>query len=181
MLNVANNAAAGQLWDLGLRRYSPSVELNAGQIAPLAGQTELIVWGRVPLMLLRHCPLRSARGMKGRHADCGHCDGCGPGDGLDGRALIDRKGVAFPLRRMAQPGGCVIQVLNSAPLMPLRRLARLPKASGWRLLLSPGEPVEAIVRIYRAALDGEDFKRLPEWSAIEAMNTTTGHYFRGVE
>ena len=32
-----------------------------------------------------------------------------------------------------------------------------------------------------AALDGGDFKALPEWKALETMNTTTGHYFRGVE
>ena len=75
----------------------------------------------------------------------------------------------------------MVEVLNSAPLMPLRRLDRLPETAAWRLLLGPGEPTEAIVRVYRAALDGADFKALPEWAAIDAMNTTTGHYFRGVE
>ena len=65
--------------------------------------------------------------------------------------------------------------------MPLRRLNRLPKASGWRLLLAPVEPTEAVVHVYRAALDGEDFKALHEWETIERMDTTTGHYFRGVE
>ena len=47
----------------------------------------------------------------------------------------------------------------------------------------PGEdePVEAVVKVYRAALDGRDFKSLPEWGIIETMNTTTGHYFRGVD
>ena len=151
------------------------------QIARLGGARHLIVWGRLALMHLRHCPLRAARGEKGPHAACRRCDECGSGDRLDGRVLVDRKGVAFPLRRVAQPGGCVVQVLNSAPLMPLRKLDRLPKASGWRLLLAEDEPVEAIVRVYRAALDGEDFKALDEWKIIETMNTTTGHYFRGVE
>ncbi len=181
MLNIANNAAAAQLAEWGIGAYTPSVELNAGQIAALDGETDLILWGRVPLMHLRHCPLRAAEGMKGPHADCRRCDGCAPGERLDGKALVDRRGIAFPLRRLAQPGGCVIQVLNSAPLMPLRRLGRMPRTSGWRLLLGPGEPTEAIVRIYRAALDGADFKALTEWAVIDAMNTTTGHYFRGVE
>ena len=72
-------------------------------------------------------------------------------------------------------------MLNSAQLMPLRRLDRLPATSGWRLLLDGDAPVEAVVRVYRAALDGEDFRRMDEWSAIERLNTTTGHYFRGVE
>ena len=181
MLNIANNAAAEQLREWGFDAYTPSVELNAGQIARLDGGTDLILWGRIPLMHLRHCPLRAAEGMKGPHAACRHCDGCAPEARLDGRTLVDRKGAAFPLARLAQPGGCVVEVLNSAPLMPLCRLDRLPETAAWRLLLGPGEPTEAIVRVYRAALDGADFKALPEWAAIDAMNTTTGHYFRGVE
>ena len=186
MLNVGNNASVRQLEDWGLSAYTPSVELNAGQIGELGGRTNLVVWGRLPLMHLRHCPLRAAEGMKGRHADCRHCDGCEDAAKLNGKALIDRKGVAFPLRRIAEPasggaGGCVVQVLNSAQLMPLRRLDRLPATSGWRLLLDGDAPVEAVVRVYRAALDGEDFRRMDEWSAIERLNTTTGHYFRGVE
>ena len=95
--------------------------------------------------------------------------------------MVDRRGAAFPLRRIAMPGGCVVQVLNSVPLMPLKKLNRLPKAEGWRLLLSAGEPVADIVKVYRAALDGDDFRALPQWQALETMNTTAGHYFRGVE
>ncbi|MBR1821754.1 MAG: DUF3656 domain-containing protein, partial [Clostridia bacterium] len=182
LLNVGNNAAAAQLRDWGMAMYTPSVELNAGQIGRLGGRTNLIMWGRLPLMHLRHCPLRAAEGMEGRHADCRHCDGREPAARLEGRALVDRKGVAFPLKRLAEDGsGCVVQLLNSAPLMPLRKAAKLPNTSGWRLLMNPDEPTEAVVRVYRAALDGRDFRALPEWKAIDAMNTTTGHYFRGVE
>jgi len=181
LLNIGNNAAAGQLLEWGLEAYTPSVELNAGQIALLGGKTNLIVWGRLPLMHLRHCPLRAAEGMRGRHADCRHCDGCAPGARLDGRMMIDRKGAGFPLRRVAMPGGCVVQVLNSVPLMPLKKLERLPMTSGWRLLLDAGEPTEAIVKVYRAALDGVDFRALKEWQTIDGMQTTAGHFFRGVE
>ena len=181
LLNVGNDLSVAQLSEWGLDGYAPSVELTAGQVAALGGKKHLVVWGRLPLMHLRHCPLRAAKGMKGPHADCRHCDACPPGDRLDGRALVDRKGAAFPLRRLAMPGGCVVQALNSAALMPLRHMNRLPEARSWRLLLDDGDPVEAVVRVYRAALDGEDFKALPEWSVLDGMNTTTGHYFRGVE
>ena len=181
LLNVGNDLSVAQLSEWGLDGYAPSVELTAGQVAALGGKKHLVVWGRLPLMHLRHCPLRAAKGMKGPHADCRHCDACLPGDRLDGRALVDRKGAAFPLRRLAMPGGCVVQALNSAALMPLRHMNRLPEARSWRLLLDDGDPVEAVVRVYRAALDGEDFKALPEWSVLDGMNTTTGHYFRGVE
>ena len=182
MLNIGNNASVAQLMDWGLDGYTPSVELNAGQVKLLVAPDDLILWGRIPLMHLRHCPLRAARGMNGKHVDCRHCDGCKLADRLDGKTLMDRKGVAFPLRRIAEPGcGCVVQVLNSAPIMPLRKLDRLPGVKRWRLLLNPDEPTEAIVKVYRAALNGEDFKALPEWETIDEMSTTTGHWFRGVE
>ena len=179
MLNVGNDLTVATLHDWGAEAFTPSVELTAAQINQLGGRKQLVMWGRIPLMRLRHCPLRAAANMKGRHADCRHCDISS--DKLEGRELIDRRGAAFPLHRVAMAGGCVIQVLNSVPLMPLKRLDRLPKASGWRLLLRGGEPVEAIIRVYRAALDGVDFKALPEWQILENMDTTTGHFFRGVE
>ena len=181
MLNVGNDQTVQQLSDWGMEAVTPSVELTAAQTGMIHGNTNLILWGRIPLMHLRHCPLRATRGMKGLHADCRHCDACKPEDRLNGRTLVDRRGAAFPLNRLAMPGGCVIQVLNSVPLMPLKRLDKLPKADGWRLLLRRDEPVEAVVKVYRAALDGRDFKSRPEWEIIETMNTTTGHYFRGVD
>ena len=181
LLNVGNDLAVDQLGDWGVDDYTPSVELTAVQAGALNGHKHLVMWGRIPLMHLRHCPLRAVEGMKGKHAACRHCDGCKPSERLDGREMVDRKGAAFPLKRLAMPGGCVIQVLNSVPLMPLKKLNKLPKAASWRLLLNPGEPVADLVKVYRAALDGEDFKALPQWQTIEPMNTTAGHYFRGVE
>lgn len=181
LMNVGNDLTVAQLSDWGVRAYTPSVELTAVQARALGGRRQMVMWGRIPLMHLRHCPLRAARGMKGRHADCRHCDACAAGDRLDGQTLVDRKGAAFPLRRIAMPGGCVVQVLNSAALMPLRHLGRLPKGEGWRLLLDDGDDVEAVVKVYRAAIDSADFRRMPEWAILDAMSTTTGHYFRGVE
>lgn len=179
MLNAGNDLTVATLRDWGAENVTPSVELTAAQINRIHGKKQLVMWGRIPLMRLRHCPLRATSNMKGKHADCRHCDTSN--DKLEGRELIDRKGAAFPLHRVAMAGGCVIQVLNSVPLMPLKRLDKLPKVSGWRLLLRRGEPIEAIIKVYRAALDGKDFKALPEWQTIENMDTTTGHFFRGVE
>jgi len=181
LLNIGNDLAVDQLGEWGVEAYTPSVELTAAQTGALHGRKLPVMWGRIPLMHLRHCPLRSAEGMKGKHADCRHCDGCRPSDRLDGRTMVDRRSAAFPLRRVAMPGGCVVQLLNSVPLMPLKKRDRLPDAEGWRLLLSKGEPTAAIVKVYRAALDGEDFRALPQWQTLETMNTTAGHYFRGVE
>ena len=133
MLNAANDLTVQQLQDWGVGMVTPSVELTAAQMARMGGRLSPVMWGRLPLMHLRHCPLRAAEGMKGLHVDCRHCDSCPSRDRLEGQRLIDRKGAEFPLHRIAMPGGCVVQVLNSVPLMPLKKLDKLPRVSVWRL------------------------------------------------
>ena len=180
-LNVANDLAVVQLADWGVRRYTPSVELNRVQIEALGGVRELVVYGRVPLMQLRHCPLRAALGLKGKHRDCRRCNGCAPGERIGTKALTDRLGARFPLRRIASDEGCVVQLLNSATLMLLRKRASLPAASAWRMLLGEDDPVETAIRLHRIARDGGDPRADADWRKLDSMNTTTGHYFRGVE
>jgi hypothetical protein len=73
--------------------------------------------------------------------------------------------------------------MNSVPLCVIKRGGKLPAAKGWRVILtdeSMGQ-AEAIVRIHRMALDGENVREARQWEMIENMQTTTGHYFRGVE
>ena len=180
-LNIANDLAVAQLADWGVRRYTPSVELNRAQIAALGGDRELIVYGRLELMQLRHCPLRAANGLRGLHRDCRRCDGCAPEDQINMKTLTDRTGARFPLRRTATDAGCVVRLMNSATLMLLRKHASLPAASGWRLLLDRDDPVEAVVRLHRAALNGGDPRMDADWPLLDKMNTTNGHYFRGAE
>ena len=76
MLNSANTLNLAQLKDWGMDTYTPSIELNKGQIEALGGRRQLVVYGAIPLMQLRHCPLRASQGLKGRHRDCRRCDGC---------------------------------------------------------------------------------------------------------
>lgn len=181
LLNIANNFSVHQLRQWGLALYTPSVELNRAQIQALDGRRSLIVYGALPLMQLRHCPLRAAQNLRGLHRDCRRCDACPKEERIGGKALTDRTGAAFPLRRIASDEGCVVQVLNSAKLMLLRRAAALPAAACWRLLLDEGDPVEAVVRMHRAAIEGGDPRADADWPLLDQMNTTTGHYFRGAE
>lgn len=180
-LNIANALSAEQLRHWNMARYTPSIELNCAQVRALGGRQTLIVYGAIPLMQLRHCPLRAVHGLKGRHADCRRCDRCGEEEKLNTKFLTDRTGVSFPLRRIASDDGCVIQLLNGAKLMLLRKIKSLPKCEGWRLLLDESDPVEAVVALHRAAIEGEDVRLLPQWTCLNEINTTTGHYFRGVE
>lgn len=180
-LNLANAYALEQLRQWGCESYTPSVELTAAQIDALDGSRELIVHGRLPLMFLRHCPYRAVHDLKGKHADCHRCDKCAFADSINARALTDRTGVDFPLRRTATDDGCIVRVMNSVPLMLLKRIRRLPKADGWRLLIDAPEELESALTLYRLAAQGDDFRSSDLWPELERMNTTTGHYFRGAE
>ena len=186
LLNAANSFAVSQLREWGCAGYTPSVELNGAQIAAMDSEEsrcprELIVHGRIPLMRLRHCPLRAARGIPGKHAGCHRCDGCAPAERVDAKSLTDRTGASFPLRRLATPDGCVIRLLNSVPLMTLRKIRRLPRAESWRVLADGAGDTEAAIRLYLLAARGGDVRQSPDWPALSEMPSTTGHYFRGVE
>lgn len=173
-MNIANNITVSAL---GMDWITPSVELTARQADALGGRKDIIVYGCLPLMQLRHCPRRAAEDIPGKHRDCRMCDM--PGS-KPLKPLIDRTGAEFPLRRIAFESGCVLQLLNSVPLMLLRRLDRLPQAGAWRILVTYKDAAAA-ARLHRAALDGRDLRALPEWAALDAMKSTTGHYFRGVD
>ena len=83
-------------------------------------------------------------------------DACAPSERLDGRALTDRTGAEFPLRRRASDDGCVVELMNSVPLNTLRRIRRLPKADAWRLLIDDADEPKILLPLYRAAARGED-------------------------
>ncbi len=99
-LNVTNSDAIAAYREMGIQALCVSFELSAPKTRDLRSELSLgmIVAGRLPLMQLRSCPARSAKG-------CGTCDG---------RPVVtDRKGAAFPLmcreRRYST-------LLNSVPL-----------------------------------------------------------------
>ena len=73
-----------------------------------------VVYGRTRLMLLHHCPARTALGLKKGHAGCRMCDEGHP-DALKGQVLEDRKGYRFPLLRQRLPEGCLVQLMNAFP------------------------------------------------------------------
>ena len=47
--------------------------------------------------------------------------------------------------------------------------------------LDGSDPVEAVVRLHRTAIEGNDPRSHELWPILNEMNTTTGHYFRGAE
>ncbi|MBQ5771598.1 MAG: DUF3656 domain-containing protein, partial [Clostridia bacterium] len=173
-LNLANGAAIGFL-NAENRVITPSVELTGRESAEMGGKRELIVYGRLPLMHLRHCPLNASLNG-GKHADCRRCDRVKEEERLNACSFKDRMNVLFPLKRLATDEGCIIDVINSVPLFLLKHAGKLPASDGWRLIFTNETPEEA-EKIMKAHAD---------WlkngsSDIEIKTFTTGHYFRPVE
>ncbi len=154
--------------------YVPSLELTSGEISSFGGNRELVIYGRIPLMFLRHCPLNQARGGS-KHALCHACDNCAVK--IDDCALTDRMKAKFPLMSTKTPAGCVISVLNSVPLSLEGRFDKLPDASRHRLIFTNEscDEIYNITKRFRRLLNGESAFKTDDGAH------TTGHYFRKVD
>ena len=114
---VMNRQAASLLLEEGCAFITASPELTGQELKTLlAGGAPIVttVYGRTRLMLLHHCPARTALGLKKGHAGCRMCDEGHP-DALRDQVLEDRKGYRFPLLRQRLPEGCLVQLMNAFP------------------------------------------------------------------
>lgn len=110
-LNVTNPLAARAYAAMGARALtlSPELTLSGMERAAPDVPTLALAYGHMPLMLTRACPLRNVR-------DCAHCDRTG--------ALLDRKGLRFPVRCTGPDGART--VYNPIPLYWGDRRGALP-------------------------------------------------------
>ena len=155
---VMNRRAAQALFDAGCAFATASGELSAAELeALMEGRPPLLVpaYGRAQLMLLHHCPARTALGLTSGHRDCSLCDRHAP-DALEGTSLIDRRGYAFPLMRQRLPEGCLVRLMNSLPTDILHRV----RAAGWAPLITLSDETD--------------------WP-VPAGQTTSAHWNRPVE
>ncbi len=155
-LNVANAITAEELVAEGMADVMLSPELTLPRMRDISnalpGQTTAITYGRLPLMLLEKCVIRELYGTK---ADSRAPDGQA-GEACrvcarDEAAMIDRKGVKFPVLRVAEHRNVV---LNSLPLSMTDReddlvRAHLPDRHMIFTTESAAE-VDAVIRATRA-------------------------------
>ena len=117
---VMNREAALLLKEQGCCFAFASPELSGAEMKRLResldGEMPLLapIYGRTQLMLLHHCPARTALGMKNGHSACGMCDRGDPAC-LRGKTLKDEGGRSFPLQRLRLPEGCLVRLLNMLP------------------------------------------------------------------
>lgn len=110
-LNIANPLAAREYAALGARALTLSPELTLSALAECTAPlpTLALAYGHMPLMLTRACPLHNVHG-------CARCDRTG--------ALLDRKGMRFPVRCTGPDGART--VCNPIPLYWGDRRTALP-------------------------------------------------------
>lgn len=162
-LGAFNSDALDALRGLGVQRQTLSFELRLPQVRDIRKpmETELIVSGRLPLMLTENCMIAGKTGGCRR-------DGTGPcADGA--YYLTDRRGAKFPVFREEH---CRNALYNSQPLFVEPDEYRRTGVTYARLLFTDESPRRAL-HIARAVLDG----RQPDYG----MPTTRGLYRRGVE
>ena len=160
-LNVTNSQTCRQLQKLGFDRVTLSPELNLKELKQIQTDvpTELIVYGRLPVMLIENCIIKS-------HYQC-----------VNGRKTVelsDRKGEKFPI--LCE--NCRNVVLNSVPLYMADKMEDIlsvhPDAVRLMFTTESGTETESIIRAYRDALAGN----VPH---TPLARITRGHYYRGVE
>ena len=158
-MNVFNSRAMEQLRHLGFVSATASFELSLPQLRDLSKPlpTEMIVYGRLPLMLTENCLIKNRTGACTCHA--------GP------VKLIDRMGEEF--RVVRDCGTCRSVILNGKKLYLLDKKENVRKIGLWALRLS-----------FTTENTGEVNGVLSAWqggAAFDPGACTRGLYLRGVE
>lgn len=157
-LNIYNSRAMHYLREQKLESQLVSFEMTLPQLRDLskAVPAEVLVYGRLPLMLMENCVIKNRTGT------CS-CD--------SPTKLIDRMGEEFPLLR--DPGTCRNVLYNGKKLYILDKLPSLRGMGLWAYRLSfttenPSE-VDAILDQFQGR------------AAFDPGTCTRGLYVRGVE
>ena len=158
-MNAFNSRAMEQLRHLGFVSATASFELSLPQLRDLSKPlpTEMIVYGRLPLMLTENCLIKNRTGACTCHAGA--------------VKLIDRIGEEF--RVVRDCGTCRSVILNGKKLYLLDKKENVRKIGLWALRLS-----------FTTENTGEVNGVLSAWqggAAFEPGACTRGLYLRGVE
>ena len=159
-LPVFNSQALKELKRLGFASATASFELKLAQIRDLSKliDLEVVVYGRLPLMITEHCILKNRDG------------GCRRSCETENRLLVDRKGERFPVLRAP---GCRSEIFNAKKLYLADKAADYRRVGAWGARLSfTTETAEECLHIARQYLGRER----PGLDDI-----TRGLYYRDVE
>ena len=158
-LNIVNSRAMRYLREQGLDSQLLSFELTLPQIRDIskAVPAELLIYGRLPLMLMENCVMKNRTGI------------CACQTGTV--RLVDRVSEEFPI--VKDPGTCRNVLLNGKKLYLLDKKDALRGMGLWALRLqftteNPGE-IDKVLMDYQGR------------AVFDAGSYTRGLYSRGVE
>ena len=136
-LNATNSETVLQLEALGLESVILSPELTLPQVRDVAGNTALIVYGRIPLMTLEKCVIKEI-------ADCRLC-------ATYTVRLRDRKGITFPVLREWEHRNVIYNSLPTAMSDKQKALTEADVRSPHFLFsVESRKEVEEIIRAYQS-------------------------------
>ena len=170
---VMNRQAASLLFEEGCAFVTASPELTGTELKTLLADDVpivTVVYGRQRLMLLHHCPARTALGLTKGHRDCRMCDNGEP-DALAGQALEDRKGYRFPLLRQRLPEGCMVELMNALPTENISNAQSFLHNEEFKALVLTTEDAAETEEVLDAFREGRKTRG----------ETTAGHWKRAVE
>ncbi len=178
-LNVFNSFTLDYLKDMGLESITLSPELNLTQIKKIEEQsnafTEAIVYGYLPVMVTKHCPMSLVKG-------CKNDKGCGNCAFAKGYGIKDRVGATFYMDRREG----FSNIYNSVPLMVIDSLKQIYGSGISMARLDFTIETDGIKEIQRVHYDyGKDLidsNEVKEYIGKfkENKNITNGHFFRGI-
>lgn len=156
-LEIYNAQALKEYKRLGLQSATLSFELKLAQIRDLSKglDTELVVYGRLPLMITENCIIHN---HSGRHT-CANVN-----------LLTDRKGERFPV---VKAPGCRNEILNSKKLFLADKAGDWQRLGLWagRLMFTTENARECVQVLERYLGRG----------SYQPNDYTRGLYYRGVE
>ncbi|MCH5191230.1 MAG: U32 family peptidase [Oscillospiraceae bacterium] len=110
-VNILNSLSVDEAKRIGINEFTVSNECTLEQFGRISAPIPkgITVYGRIPLMLTRNCPVKNGKSC----AECGRKSG-----------ITDRMGIEFPVR-------CAFgysEILNSRPIYMADRLREIPPA-----------------------------------------------------
>lgn len=169
-INVFNRLTSDFFKDLGLNSITLSPELNSGQIQKIINKNDavinLISYGRVPVMTMKHCPFSIIKNCKDEKS----CPTCRYKNYL----LRDEKNVDFEVLRQ----NTFTEIFNSYPILLDGYVNRLLDKKV-NLLILADEFTDEIIKLYKNYKE-EDFKNIKKKLEDKYQQVTKGHINRGI-